>query len=102
MSFVKVFKINVSNVIIYRKGSVSKVNVSKGNELKGKVPKKSVSSKLNSLIQKDIRSKYKTPSISLLDAKEDPFSHLVYLKRLENCFFLSYLYTAVVGLKNKN
>ena len=47
--------VNVLKVIIYRKGSVSKVNVSKGNELKGKVPKKSVSSKLNFLIQKNDR-----------------------------------------------
>ena len=44
--FVNVFKINVLKVI-YRRGSVSKVNVSKGNELKGKVPIKSVSSKLD-------------------------------------------------------
>ena len=37
VSFVNVFEINVLKAIIYRKGSVSKVNVSKGNELKGKV-----------------------------------------------------------------
>ena len=42
VSFVKVFKINLLKAIIYRKGSVSKVNVSKGNELKGKVSKNSV------------------------------------------------------------
>ena len=40
VSFVNVFKINVFKVIIYRKGSASKVNFSKGNELEGKVPKK--------------------------------------------------------------
>jgi hypothetical protein len=43
--FVNVFKINVSKVVIYRKGGVSKVDVSKSNELKGKVPKMSASSK---------------------------------------------------------
>jgi hypothetical protein len=47
VSFVNVFKINVSKVIIYRKGGgVSKVDVSNSSELKGKIPKKSVSSKL--------------------------------------------------------
>jgi hypothetical protein len=46
VSFVNVFKINVLKVIINRKGGVSKVNVSKGNELKGKASKKAVASKL--------------------------------------------------------
>jgi hypothetical protein len=39
VSSANVFKINVLKAFIYRQGSVSKVNVSKGNELKGKVPK---------------------------------------------------------------
>ena len=61
VSIVNVFKINESKVNIYRKGngsksispngSVSKVNVSKGNE----VPKKSFSSKLNFFIYKNDR-----------------------------------------------
>ena len=55
VSFVNIFKIDVLKVIIYREDSVSKVNVSKSNELKGKVPKKSVSSKLDFFIMKNNR-----------------------------------------------
>jgi hypothetical protein len=46
VSFVNVFKIKVVKVILNRKGIVSIVNVSKGNELKGKASKKTVASKL--------------------------------------------------------
>ena len=94
VSFVNVFKINVLKVIIYREGSVSKVNFSKSNELKGKVPKKQFPQNLIFFIMKNNRKQVniKHPEFPFwMPRRNLAYPYLVYLKRLENCLFLFHL-----------
>ena len=62
---------NVLKVIIYRKDNVSKINVSKGNELKGKVFKKSAPQDSIFLFRKMIENKSMKHQKSSASKKEN-------------------------------